>query len=321
VISVNFTTERIRHCSKKSQLLKLMTQTKQKTTTIMTNNMFKKVMVAGGVMALALTAVAPGLSTYAESTSGGFEITGGGLTLRFVDVLDYNSKTGATPTNSTFPSVAAANYSFGTGASQLLDSQRVSLAATPGVELYTNGVLSTADATVRTKPVVASTTTQVNGSFVLGVQNLSTSGFKLSAKMTNFSKSGVVLPLCRTIACAITADKWFGIQGLAAKASNSPDYLGQAVGTPAADQISELQPSAITDLTATGASAQVTAGTDPIFTSQPLITSTDFDNLLNFTAGTGQGEFYKKMQLNYKIPANTPAGVYNATLTVTANSI
>jgi hypothetical protein len=288
----------------------------------MTNNMFKKVMVAGGVMALALTAVAPGLSTYADSTSGGFEITGGGLTLRFVDVIDYNTKTGATPTNSTFPSVATANYAFSpTGSNPLATSQRVSLAATAGVELYTNGQIATTDLTARTKPTVSSTSTDVKGTFVMGVQNLSSSGFKLSAKMTNFSKSGVVLPLCRTAACAVAIDKWFGIEGLATRASNSPDYLGQAVGTPASDQITELQPSAITSLLAAGESAQVVTGTDPVFTSQPLITSSDFDNLLRFTAGNGQGEFYKKMQLNYKIPANTPAGVYNATLTVTANSI
>jgi hypothetical protein len=161
--------------------------------------------------------------------------------------------------------------------------------------LYTNGDIAT-DGT--TKPVASTSDVAVKGNVVLGFSNGSGKGFTSSTTLTNFADGIKVLPLC-TGACATGAR--FSTQAISAVPSTSSTYTGQGVAGANAPT-SELS-TASTITTLTNATA---AGVSNSF------------SYLNFADGTGNGEFYKKTQLNYTIPAYAQVGSYVATYTVTA---
>lgn len=168
------------------------------------------------------------------------------------------------------------------------------LAAT-SLSLYTNGDIVTDGVT---KPIASTSDVAVKGNVVIGYSNGSGKGFTSSTTLTNFADGTKILPLC-TGACATGAR--FATQAIAAVPSTSSDYTGQGV-TAALAPTSELTTaSPITTLSNTTATG----------------VSNSFSHL-NFANGTGSGEYYKKTQLNYTIPAYAQVGNYLATYTVTA---
>lgn len=167
---------------------------------------------------------------------------------------------------------------------------------TPAFIYYTNGTISPNG----TNPVVASTSdTNVHGNFVFATQNGSGKPFTTSVQMTNFvNTASKIIPLCVS---NCTTNSKASIQGETLKASTSPDYIGQSsIGTnaPLVDLTNISPVTSLTNFTASGES--------------------NVFNLIGFGTNTGNGEYYKKIQFNFVVPAFTPIGTYVSMATFTS---
>lgn len=170
-------------------------------------------------------------------------------------------------------------------------------AAAGEINMYTDGSIDTDG---NTKPKASSSDVDVKGNVVIGFLNGSGRGFTSNTTLTNFSDGAKVLPLCNQAGTPCTGAR-MGTEAKPAVASTSTGYTGQGVATtnaPSSELTTEQNIQNLSNMASDGVSNSF--------------------SLLNFNDGSGNGEFYKKTQLNYKIPAFAQTGNYTATYTVTA---